>query len=119
MWEARGDSPSMRKVEALVLPEYLGAIQLALADSGLSGLSVFECGQFEEVRETDSSYSYVVSPRIKVEIFCEDHESSRVSQIFSSETSSKTADPARVFVTEVEETIRIRPPYVPPRSNQG
>ena len=107
----------MKKVEALVMPEHLGAIQLALADSGLSGLSVFECGQFEEVRDPGSPSSYVVSPRVKVEIFCEDHESARVSQVFSAVTSSKVREAARVFVTEVEETVRIRLPYVPPTTS--
>lgn len=105
----------MRKVEALVSPECLEAIQLALVDAGVQGLSVFEGGQFEETEERGGPTVYSVSPRVKVEIFCEDHESARVAQIFASQTSSPARDPARVFVTSVDETVRTRLPYVPPQ----
>ncbi len=101
----------MKKVEAIVLGECLEGIQRALADAGISGLSVTEGGQF--VEEPGSPPSYYVAPRIKVELFCEDHQAPRISQIFAAQTFSKTRDPARVFITQVEEAVRLRLPYVP------
>lgn len=102
----------MKKVEALVLAEHLEAIQLALVDAGISDLSVLEAGQFEESRQPGEPVVYSVSPRVKIEIFCEDHDASRIGQIFSVHTLSRTRDSARVFVTQVEETVRLRLPYV-------
>lgn len=104
----------MRKVEALVFSEYLEAIQLALVDAGVQGLSVFEGGQFEETKEPGGPTVYSVSPRVKVEIFCEDHESSRVAHALASQDSSRTRNPSRVFITQVEEAARARLPHVPP-----
>lgn len=99
----------MKKIEALVSVESLEAIQIALVGLGIPDLSVFEGGQFEESRDQSGQVVYAMSPRAKLEIFCEDHDAARVAQAISVGASSREKFPARVFTSPVEESVKMRP----------
>jgi len=102
----------VKKIEALVFSEHLGRIQLALVDAGISGMSVFEGGQFVPSEDVSGGVSYEVSPRVKIELFCEDHESARIAQVISTQAYERNRPSTRVFISTVEESVRLRLPAV-------
>jgi nitrogen regulatory protein PII len=100
----------VKKVETIIFSEHLGQVQLALADAGISGLSVFEGGQFITTADQSGALLYEVAPRLKLEIFCEDHEAARIAQIIASQAHDRARPPVRVFMSSAEESVKMRLP---------
>ena len=103
----------MKKIEAIVRPERLQAVQDALDELGVSGLTVSEvlgCGRqkgyTEQYRGSRANISLL--PKIKVEsVVPHDVVDSVVDAIVAAAYTGQTGD-GRVFVYDVEQAIRIR-----------
>lgn len=103
----------MKKIEAIVKPFKLGDIKEALADLGIDGMTVSEVSGFGRQKGhaeiyRASEYSADFLPKIKVEIVVSDPMADRALRaIINAAKTSKMGD-GKVFVSEVEEAIRIR-----------
>ncbi len=103
----------MKKVEAIIRAERLQAVQDALDELGVSGLTVTEvmgCGRqkgyTEQYRGSRANISLL--PKIKVEsVMPDDYVDRVVDAIISAAYTGETGD-GRVFVYDVEQSIRIR-----------
>ncbi len=103
----------MHKLEAFLRPSALEAVQGALADIGLSGMSVTEIrgfGRQRGHREVYRGAEYRVDfvPKIKIEITTKDADRDRaIDAIVSAAKTGKIGD-GKVFVIPVAQAVRVR-----------
>ena len=103
----------MKKIEAIIRPERLQAVQDALDELGVSGLTVSEvvgCGRqkgyTEQYRGSRANISLL--PKIKVEsVVSESIVASVVDAVVGGARTGEIGD-GRVFVYPVEQAVRIR-----------
>jgi len=103
----------MKKLEAIIKPFKLEEVKEALAELGIEGMTVTEVKGFGRQKgHTEiyrgSEYTVDFLPKVKFEIVVDDERAQRVVEaILQSAKTGKIGD-GKVFVTEVEEAIRIR-----------
>ena len=103
----------MKKVEAIIKPFKLEEVKEALAEVGVQGMTVTEVKGFGRQKgHTEiyrgSEYTVDFLPKVKIEIVVNDEESSAVAEaIVKSANTGKIGD-GKVFLSPVEEAIRIR-----------
>jgi nitrogen regulatory protein P-II 1 len=103
----------MKKVEAIIKPFKLDEVREALSALGVSGLTVTEVKGFGRQKGHTELYrgaEYVVDflPKVKVEVVIADSMLDAVLEaIVKAARTSKIGD-GKIFVTSVEQVIRIR-----------
>ena len=103
----------MKKIEAIIKPFKLEEVKEALADLGIEGMTVSEVKGFGRQKgHTEiyrgSEYTVDFLPKIKIEVVDADYAlDPALSAIVKSAKTGKIGD-GKVFVTPVEEAIRIR-----------
>ena len=103
----------MKKIEAIIKPFKTEAVKEALAEVGVEGMTLSEVKGFGRQKGHSEIYrgsEYTVDflPKVKFEIVVDDDRAQRVVEaILQSARTGKIGD-GKVFVTEVEEAIRIR-----------
>ncbi len=103
----------MKKVEAVIKPFKLEEVKEALTEIGVQGMTVTEVKGFGRQKGHQEIYrgaEYVVDflPKVKIEIVIPDEMVDRVIEtILKSARTGKIGD-GKIFVTSVEEVIRIR-----------
>jgi len=103
----------MKKIEAIIRPERLQAVQDALDELGVSGLTVSDvmgCGRqkgyTEQYRGSRANISLL--PKIKIEsVVPSDVMEQTVDAITAAAYTGETGD-GRVFVVDVDQAVRIR-----------
>jgi nitrogen regulatory protein P-II 1 len=103
----------MKKVEAIIKPFKLNEVKDALSEIGVTGMNVSEVKGFGRQKgHTEiyrgSEYTVDFLPKVKLEIVLADNMVAQaVDVIVKSAKTGKIGD-GKVFVTNVEEVIRIR-----------
>ena len=103
----------MKKVEAIIKPFKLEEVKDALADLGIEGMTVSEVKGFGRQKgHTEiyrgSEYTVDFLPKIKIEVVLTDASlESALAEIVKAAKTGKIGD-GKVFVSPVEEAIRIR-----------
>ena len=103
----------MKKIEAIVKPFKLEDVKEALREIGIEGMTVSEVKGFGRQKgHTEiyrgSEYTVDFLPKIKLEIVAADEQVERaVETIVSSAKTGKIGD-GKVFVSNLEEAVRIR-----------
>jgi len=103
----------MKKIEAIIRAERLQAVQDALDELGVSGLTVTEvmgCGRQKGYTEQyrGSRVNISLLPKLKVEsVVPSDVVHKTVDAIIAAAYTGETGD-GRVFVWDVEQAVRIR-----------
>ena len=103
----------MKQITAVVKPFKLEEVREALADCGVTGLTVTEVKGFGRQKGHTELYrgaEYVVDflPKVKVEVVVKDEEVERcVEAIIKAARTGKIGD-GKIFITNVERVIRIR-----------
>jgi nitrogen regulatory protein PII len=103
----------MKKIEAIIKPFKLEEVKEALAEVGIQGMTVTEVKGFGRQKgHTEiyrgSEYTVDFLPKVKIEIVVDDTQAgSVVEAIVKSANTGKIGD-GKVFVSAVEEAIRIR-----------
>jgi nitrogen regulatory protein P-II 1 len=106
-------SERMKKIEAIVKPFKLEEVKDALGEVGITGMTVSEVKGFGRQKgHTEiyrgSEYTVDFLPKVKIEVVIPDAQAdSAVAVIVKSAKTGKIGD-GKVFVSEVEEAIRIR-----------
>jgi nitrogen regulatory protein P-II 1 len=103
----------MKKIEAIVRHERLQAIQDALDELGVSGLTVSEvmgCGRQKGYTEQyrGSRVNISLLPKVKVESVVSDEIVGRAVDAIADAARTGEIGDGRVFVYDVVETVRIR-----------
>lgn len=103
----------MKKVEAIIKPYRLDEVKDALADIGITGMTVSEVKGYGRQKGHSELYrgaEYVVDflPKVKMELIV---DAAQVDQVISSITEAartgKIGD-GKIFVSDVDKIVRIR-----------
>jgi nitrogen regulatory protein P-II 1 len=103
----------MKKIEAIIKPFKLDEVKEALQEVGIQGLSVIEVKGFGRQKGHTELYrgaEYVVDflPKVKIEVvLSDDMVEAAIEAIISAARTDKIGD-GKIFVTPVEQVIRIR-----------
>ena len=103
----------MKQITAVIKPFKLDEVREALAEAGVSGLTVTEVKGFGRQKGHTELYrgaEYVVDflPKVKVEaVVADDLVESAIEAIQKAARTGKIGD-GKIFVTAVEQVVRIR-----------
>jgi len=103
----------MKRVEAVIKPFKLEDVKEALADIGITGMTVSEVKGYGRQKGHSELYrgaEYVVDflPKIKIEIVIDDENVEQVIKtIVEAARTGKIGD-GKIFVSDIEKIIRIR-----------
>ena len=103
----------MKKIEAIIKPFKLDEVKEKLNASGIQGMTVSEVRGFGRQRGHTELYrgaEYVVDflPKTKIEIIIPDHLEDMVIETIMAAAQTGSIGDGKIFVTPVEEVIRIR-----------
>ncbi len=103
----------MKKIEAIVKPFKLDEVKEALQRIGIQGMTVTEVKGFGRQKGHTELYrgaEYVVDflPKIKIEIAISDEFADKAVEAIVAAANTGRIGDGKIFVTEIEEAIRIR-----------
>jgi nitrogen regulatory protein P-II 1 len=103
----------MKKIEAIIKPFKLDEVKDALHEIGLKGITVVEAKGFGRQKGHTELYrgaEYVVDflPKVKIEVVIEDALVERAIEAIQKAAHTGRIGDGKIFVTNVEEAIRIR-----------
>ncbi len=103
----------MKRVEAIVRPEKLQDVKSALVEIGATGMTLEDVRGFGRQKGQTSTYrgiSYTVEflTKKRLVLVVSDDLLSQVVETVSSAASTGTIGDGKIFVSQVEEAIRIR-----------
>src|SRR5687767_1468658 len=111
--EAPALEPLIKQITAIIKPFKLEEVREALAEVGVSGLTVTEVKGFGRQKGHTELYrgaEYVVDflPKVKVEVVVKDDEVDRcIEAVVKAAKTGKIGD-GKIFVTSIESVVRIR-----------
>jgi len=103
----------MKKIEAVVQPSRLEAVKEALVEAGINGMTISEVkGHGRQKGHTEvyrgNEYTVDLLPKVKFEmVLPESQVDGAIQAILKSAKTGHIGD-GKIFVTHVEEAIRIR-----------
>ncbi|GGD66324.1 P-II family nitrogen regulator [Lacimicrobium alkaliphilum] len=103
----------MKKIEAIIKPFKMDDVREALADVGVTGMTVTEVKGFGRQKGHTELYrgaEYQVDflPKIKIDLVLPDEQAERaIEAIMQTAQTGKIGD-GKIFVYEVERVVRIR-----------
>ena len=103
----------MKKVEAIIKPFKLEEVKDALADLGIEGMTVSEVKGFGRQKgHTEiyrgSEYTVDFLPKVKLEVVVDDSAAQSVIDTILQTARTGQIGDGKIFVTNLEEVIRIR-----------
>ena len=103
----------MKKIEAIIKPFKLDEVKEALQEMGLQGITVLEAKGFGRQKGHTELYrgaEYVVDflPKVKIEIVLADDLVAGAVEVIRKAAQTGRIGDGKIFVSTVEEAIRIR-----------
>lgn len=103
----------MKKIEAIIKPFKLDDVKDALNEIGVKGITVSEVKGFGRQKGHTELYrgaEYVVDflPKVKLEIIAKDDMAPTVIEVIEKAAKTGKIGDGKIFVTTVEDVIRIR-----------
>jgi nitrogen regulatory protein P-II 1 len=103
----------MKKIEAIIRPGKLDAIKNALFECGIKGITVSNvlgCGNQKGYTQIyrGQQIETKLLPKIKIEVVVTDSKAAEIIDIFIREARTGEVGDGKVFVSNIDEVIRIR-----------
>jgi nitrogen regulatory protein P-II 1 len=103
----------MKKIEAIIKPHKLDEVKERLRQIGISGMTVSEVKGFGRTGGKTEVYrgsAYVVDfvPKVRIDVVVKDSMVAEAVQAIVSEAKTGKIGDGKIFVTPVDEAIRIR-----------
>lgn len=103
----------MKKIEAIIKPFKLDDVREALADAGITGMTVTEVKGFGRQKGHTEIYrgaEYAVDflPKVKLELVLADAQVDRAVEVIVQAAHSGKIGDGKIFVFPCEEAVRIR-----------
>lgn len=103
----------MKKIEAIIKPFKLEAVKEAISETGIQGMTVSEVKGFGRQKgHTEiyrgSEYTVDFLPKVKIEVVVDDENAAAVIDAIVNNANTGKIGDGKVFVSPVEEAIRIR-----------
>ncbi|MDR0848054.1 MAG: P-II family nitrogen regulator [Propionibacteriaceae bacterium] len=103
----------MKLITAIVQPEKLADVQIALAQHGIAGMTISECsgyarqlGHSEVYRGEEFTINFVL--KVKVEILAADTDVSDIVDIIVTAARTGQVGDGKVWVSSIDEVVRVR-----------
>jgi nitrogen regulatory protein P-II 1 len=103
----------MKKIEAIIQPHKLDDVREALIGIGVEGMTISEVrghgrqrGHIEVYRGAEYKVDFL--PKVKVEMVLADERVAQIVEVLTAAARSGKIGDGKVFVTSIEEAIRIR-----------
>lgn len=103
----------MKRVEAIIKPHALERVRVALADLGITGMTIMEVrGHGRQKGHTElyrgAEYTVDFLPKVRLEtVVPDDQEEAAINAISEAADSGKIGD-GKIFVTDISKVVRIR-----------
>ena len=103
----------MVKIEAVIQPSKLDAVKDALLEAGIEGMTILEArGHGRQKGHTEfyrgREYTVDLLPKVKIEmVILDDMQEKAIQAIMGAARTGRIGD-GKIFVTRIEEAIRIR-----------
>jgi nitrogen regulatory protein P-II 1 len=103
----------MQKIEAVIQPSKLDAVKDALVEIGVQGMTITEArGHGRQKGHTEfyrgREYSVDLLPKVKLETVVSDDMLEKTVQAIIAVARTGTIGDGKIFVTRIDEAIRIR-----------
>ena len=103
----------MLKIEAIIQPSKLDAVKDALLEAGIEGMTILEArGHGRQKGHTEfyrgREYTVDLLPKVKIEMVVLDEMKEKAIQAIGSAARTGRIGDGKIFVSRVEEAIRIR-----------
>ena len=103
----------MKKIESIIKPFKLDDVKESLSKIGINGMTVIECKGFGRQKGHTELYrgaEYTVDfiPKIKIEVVVDDKIMKKAIETIQKTASTGKIGDGKIFVTNIEESIRIR-----------
>src|SRR3990172_10492544 len=103
----------MKKIECIIRPTKLDAVQAALSEIGVQGMTVTEVRGFGRQKGHTERYrgaEYVINllAKTKLEIAAKDQDAPRVVEAIRSAAATGEIGDGKIFILPLEGAIRIR-----------
>jgi len=110
---ACGDTPKVKKIEAIIKPFKLDEVKEALHEIGVSGITVTEARGFGRQKGHTELYrgaEYVVDflPKVKLEVVVPDDQAERVVEAVAAAAQTGRIGDGKIFVSDIASALRIR-----------
>jgi nitrogen regulatory protein P-II 1 len=104
---------NMLKIEAVLQPSKLDAVKDALLEAGIEGMTILEArGHGRQKGHTEfyrgREYTVDLLPKVKIEIVVTDDYKERAIQAIVGAARTGRIGDGKIFVSRIEEAIRIR-----------
>jgi nitrogen regulatory protein P-II 1 len=103
----------MKKIEAIIRPEKLESVKIALEQNGCEGLMVSgvegygkQKGVIQQWR--GEKYKIDLIPKIKIEIVVSDKDVERITKAIIESAKTGEIGDGKIFIYDIETAIRIR-----------
>ena len=103
----------MKKIECIIKPFKLDDVKSALTDLGITGMTVSEVrgfgrqkGHTELYRGAEYQIDFI--PKVKIELVVAEDQVAKVVETVQKEACTGRIGDGKIFVTAVEQSIRIR-----------
>jgi nitrogen regulatory protein PII len=103
----------MKKVECIIKPFKLDDVKNAITELGISGMTVSEVRGFGRQKGHTELYrgaEYQVDflPKIKLDLVVSDDQVASIVEVVKKEACTGRIGDGKIFVTDVEQSVRIR-----------
>ena len=103
----------MKKVECIIKPFKLDDVKNAITDLGIAGMTVSEVRGFGRQKGHTELYrgaEYQVDflPKIKLDLVVSDDQVESIVELVQKEACTGRIGDGKIFVTDVEQSVRIR-----------
>ena len=103
----------MKKIEAIIRPEKLEAVRLALGQAGCTGLMITEIeghGKQKGVVQQWRGEKYKVEllPKIKIETVVSDQEAEQIVKTIIDNAKTGEIGDGKIFISDIANAVRIR-----------
>jgi len=103
----------MKKIEAIIKPFKLAEVKEKLTENGINGMTITEVkgfgrqkGHTELYRGTEYKIDFL--PKVKIDVVVESDLVEKVIELISSVAKTGEIGDGKIFVSSIEETVRIR-----------
>jgi nitrogen regulatory protein P-II 1 len=103
----------MTKIEAIIRPERLDAVQDALDDMGVRGMTVLSVrGQGKQRgvthRYRGAEYTVNLLEKVKIEVVVADGHAAQVARVMADAARTGEIGDGKIFLTRIDDALRVR-----------
>lgn len=103
----------MKKIEAIIRPDKVGAVRAAISGAGYGGITISEVrghGNQKGLQQQYRGVSYIMDilPKVKIEIVVSDASVKQIVNAIIEAAQTGAIGDGKIFVSAIEDVFRVR-----------